>query len=716
MKPLHRLITLVLLLILVVVFSLSMTAAQNSTFRIGILDGQTGQLASGARLAAAEINALGGIRGADGTLFQLELVIAPPDADGNFATAIANMRQANVIAVLGPSSNRAVLDNLQALQSLNIPVMTPATGENVLAADSTGRIFRTRSAEVLMGRSLADYVVRDLAVRTVSSVVLDSDSLFAFTGFTTAAAALGITNRAPIIYEPGEDIADLASEIVAQNANMAALFGTPEIAAQVVNALREQNYPGRIAYMQAESEQFRAFVPLEYAQGVLSVSSWSLNRPTDASTKFLVDFSRSYSRTPDSLAAAGYDSIQLIEEALPQPGRLEDNLARVAAVQGVHGVLRPSTLPRGETNDHVVVQEINPFGGFNVVAEYVGGTRIESGEDVVIASPTPQATATPDGVVATVLSNVLNVRTGPGLVYDVIGQLREGEQRRVLGANLGLSWAVIEFRGVQAWISTASNLVEIFGDLGSVPLVPAPPTPTPAPPTATPPPADIADIVVVGASPSILPYNSASSVTVTIQNIGGAPAGGFAVATSFMPNNQYAAVNVPGLAAGASTVINLPIDPIPATGNFDALIIADLNNQINEGGPGEANNSNYTYRYKVDRNSFANSSTLGFGASIDLDGNGIIDINYNASGISTNAPCNGSAYCIGLLSPTLTWDSAHYDAISGTFGINTNLVLNVALTPGATLGILTDSGKRAVLRVDAINPGVAVTFTYRIYQ
>jgi hypothetical protein len=175
-------------------------------------------------------------------------------------------------------------------------------------------------------------------------------------------------------------------------------------------------------------------------------------------------------------------------------------------------------------------------------------------------------------------------------------------------------------------------------------------------------------------------------------------------------------VNVPGLAAGASTVINLPVNPIPATGNFDALIIADLNNQINEGGPGEANNSNYTYRYKVDRSSFANSSTLGFGASIDLDGNGIIDINYNASGISTNAPCNGSAYCIGLLSPTLTWDSAHYDAISGTFGINTNLVLNVALTPGATLGILTDSGKRAVLRVDAINPGVAVTFTYRIYQ
>jgi len=43
-------------------------------------------------------------------------------------------------------------------------------------------------------------------------------------------------------------------------------------------------------------------------------------------------------------------------------------------------------------------------------------------------------------------------------------------------------------------------------------------------------------------------------------------------------------------------------------------------------------------------------------------------------------------------------------------------VLNVALTPGATVGVLTDSGKRAVLRIDAINPGVAVTFTYRIYQ
>lgn len=716
-----KIVLLTLLLILSIsVFGLNI-AQQPATFRIGILDGETGSLTNGARLAAAEINALGGIRGADGTLFLLELVIAPPDASGSFETAIENVAQANIIAVLGPTETSAVLNNLTTLQALNVPVLTPAIGENVLASDSTGRLFRTRAAEVLMGRSLASYIAEDLGIRSVSPVVLDSESLFAFTGFTTAASALGVTNRSPIIFETGEELESVASEINSQGADMAALFGSPEVAAQVVIALRQIGYEGRIAYNQAERENFRALLPLAYSAGILTTSSWALNNPDERTTDFLIDYSRTYDKSPDSVAAAGYDSILLIQEALSQPGELGDNIAALTALSAVQGVLRPSSLARGETTDNVSVLEINPFGGFNVMAQFAGSTRLVSGEQEpeeetpIVLTPTPQPTATPDGTIITVISNVLNVRTGPGLVYDILGQLRQGDQRRVLGANIDFSWVVIEFRGQQAWISTASNLVEVFGPLSAVPLVQAPPTPTPAPPTATPPPADIADIVVVSVSPGLVPFGTATAAQVTIQNVGGRESGQFALATSFAPNNQYSAVNVPSLAAGATTIINLPMDPINQTGNFDALIIADLNNQINEGGPGEANNNIYTYRYRVDRNSVANSSTLGLGAAIDLDSNGIVDINFNASGISTNGPCAGSAYCIGQLSPTLTWDTAHYDAVSSSFGINTTQVLNMALAPGTTLGVLTDSGRRVVIRIDSITPGVAVTFTYRTY-
>jgi hypothetical protein len=47
--------------------------------------------------------------------------------------------------------------------------------------------------------------------------------------------------------------------------------------------------------------------------------------------------------------------------------------------------------------------------------------------------------------------------------------------------------------------------------------------------------------------------------------------------------------------------------------------------------------------------------------------------------------------------------------------VGTTSILNVSLTPGTTLGVLTDSGKRAVIRVDGINPGVSLNITYRVY-
>ena len=49
-------------------------------------------------------------------------------------------------------------------------------------------------------------------------------------------------------------------------------------------------------------------------------------------------------------------------------------------------------------------------------------------------STTPTASATPQGVVATAKS-VVNVRTGPGDIYPVIGQLKKGEQAELVGAS-----------------------------------------------------------------------------------------------------------------------------------------------------------------------------------------------------------------------------------------------------------------------------------------
>ncbi|HEX2620920.1 MAG TPA: CARDB domain-containing protein, partial [Phototrophicaceae bacterium] len=414
--------------------------------------------------------------------------------------------------------------------------------------------------------------------------------------------------------------------------------------------------------------------------------------------------------------AAVYDSVTLIGQALALPGTLEANLAALEDTPGVQGILRPSQLTHGEISDNVAVIRLNGLGGTDVVARFAGNTRLEQepGGNGGVLQPTP--TATLDGVYVHIISNVQNVRTGPGTEYEALGQVQKDDLIKVIGANLDFSWVVIEFRGQQGWLSTASNLLEVLGDRSTVPVVASPPTPTPPPATGLPPSSpNFPDIVITAASPVELPYNSSTNINVTVKNAGGVNAGPFAVAASFPPNSFYSALNFPSLAAGAEQSFLLPITTTAQTGYYDTIIVADLNQQVDEGQAGEANNSAFHYKYRVDRPSLTNSTTMTSGSVLDMDFNGVADINFNASGLNSNGGCNGSAYCIGMISPALTWDTAHYDVITFAGGVNTNSILSGSLTPGTTIGVLTDSGKRAVIRVDAINPGATLTITYRTY-
>ena len=108
----------------------------------------------------------------------------------------------------------------------------------------------------------------------------------------------------------------------------------------------------------------------------------------------------------------------------------------------------------------------------------------------------------------------------------------------------------------------------------------------------------------------------------TVRNAGSVNAGPFAIAASFPPDNVFAAFNASGLAAGAELIIPLPVTLVGGTGNYNATIVADLNSQIAEGVAGEANNDDFIFNYKVDRQlTLINSVTLTAGAALDLEGN-----------------------------------------------------------------------------------------------
>ncbi|HEX3052683.1 MAG TPA: thrombospondin type 3 repeat-containing protein [Aggregatilineaceae bacterium] len=126
----------------------------------------------------------------------------------------------------------------------------------------------------------------------------------------------------------------------------------------------------------------------------------------------------------------------------------------------------------------------------------------------------------------------LNVRSGPGLVYQALGQITIGQEYQIIGRQIyPEQWWQIYYNGTFGWVS--GYYVNALGDCGAVPIVlpPASPTPrasavpptipptlTPLPMITTPPPAqNLCRVSVIAANVPI--YNN-SQVRMTIVTTG----------------------------------------------------------------------------------------------------------------------------------------------------------------------------------------------------
>lgn len=701
---------LISLLVLMLLSFWTSTAQSTPIFRIGVLADRSSPLAHGAALAAERLNQAGGVRGADGTIFRLELVYQPI-SEINPAASIANLAQASVIAVIGPETSAEALPNLAALQALGVPILTTATDDTLLARDNTDLILRVRAQEVLQGRALANYIVTDISASSVVTVQLDLESTASVVGFSTAMTALGRPVQQTLLFDQMNPIPRIADQIIRTNPQVVAVYGPPSLAAELYVLLREADWGGTFAYNRASEAAFRNAVPTPLLRSILTTGTWSYALNSPISQEFVMLYLRAFAEVPTEIAAAGYDAVTLLAQAIGRPGDLLTNLYSLVNVAGVQGFLNPATLTRGETSNNVVVMELGLFGAPFPVALFTGSQRLPVDDgDFALATSTPAPTATPDGAFVTITRNVQNVRSGPGTNFDVIGQLQRGETVQVIGANVDFSWVVISFRGVNGWLST--DILTLTGDRRQIPIIQSPPTPTPLPPTATPTPPPVADIVIVAASPNRLTLGAPFNVTVGVLNQGSLAAGPFAVASSLNPGGVFSAVNLPGLAAGqqANVVLSGTLGT-GSTGPQSVIIVADLNNEVNEGPAGEANNNIFAYNYIADAPLFAGNPmgqvTIGNLATYTFDA-GTQDIQYGGGGL---APLGATQ--LALLSGFANLDSVHFDAANAApFAASP-----ILLAPGQIIAVKTDGGNKiAVLQVNAVTSGVSLTFTYRVYN
>jgi len=114
-------------------------------------------------------------------------------------------------------------------------------------------------------------------------------------------------------------------------------------------------------------------------------------------------------------------------------------------------------------------------------------TQTATPTDTPTPTPTPTWTVSLSSLSAEVNVNKANVREGPGVMYRVVRQYRQGAVLQITGRTEDGAWlSIIGPDGMAGWIS--AGIVNITGDMDTLLVVTVqPPTPTNTPrPTATP--------------------------------------------------------------------------------------------------------------------------------------------------------------------------------------------------------------------------------------
>lgn len=91
---------------------------------------------------------------------------------------------------------------------------------------------------------------------------------------------------------------------------------------------------------------------------------------------------------------------------------------------------------------------------------------------------TPELTATPSVPQVTVSVNT-NCRTGPGLVYDLLGGLNIGQIAEVVGKSSSTGYWIVKLPGSSTICWLFPQHATVSGNTANLPEYPVPPTPTP---------------------------------------------------------------------------------------------------------------------------------------------------------------------------------------------------------------------------------------------
>jgi branched-chain amino acid transport system substrate-binding protein len=355
---------------------------EGETITLGSIFSTTGdgvafgpQQLKAAELAVEEINADGGVNGAD-----LELV--QRNDNSSPAVSARRMRQLievdDALAVLGATFSNSSAEAHPVAEQLRTPVLAVSNTAPGIVGDCAypcTYIFRDSLGEA----EAIPANIKTLAeaeTPATATVLYPPDDPFARTTARIAAVAFRDNGAETVrVVRLGPGGIDAQTEIAGDAVMITASSG--ETAAGLARQLRERQYDGAILGGNAFNSTLAASTAGKDGKGVQVAAAWYAGNDSEENREFIEAYQSKYGAEPDQFAAQAYTGVQLLAEAAEDADLNFDNLAdsREAMVPALENV--DEETPLGDftfTADHDVSQpiwivELDGEGGYDLVKE-----------------------------------------------------------------------------------------------------------------------------------------------------------------------------------------------------------------------------------------------------------------------------------------------------------------------------------------------------------
>lgn len=323
--------------VFVLAFALSACNNEEDTVKLGVIGPLTGPYSfygvaveNAAKLAAAEINADGGVLG-------LDLVIYAEDSEGDSETGVNAYRKLvdndEIDALIGGTFS-GVTDGLKSLAiDDGIPVLSPtATRDDITLGASN--VFRVCYNDSFQGSVAAVFAAEDLSVSS-AAVMYNGDDPYSSGLAEAFMAEFDTRSLSYDEYTFSATDVDFSAQLT-------------NIAAGSYDAVFLPAYVAEIGPILQKADELGIEVPFiggdgwdgieaEYAaeaEGNYFTNHYSKSDTADAVVDFVTAYEAEYGETPNALAALAYDAVYVMAQAMEDAGSTDyaDVIAALSAV------------------------------------------------------------------------------------------------------------------------------------------------------------------------------------------------------------------------------------------------------------------------------------------------------------------------------------------------------------------------------------------------